>query len=110
MEPHAHIAYEDISLPGLLRGLGDVTRLRIVRNLYAAGRPLTCQEAVAGIENLPAATRSHCFRVLRDTGLIYSDKQGRECFNRLRWDELEQKFPGLLESVLTAEHYSTTGE
>ena len=96
-----HLAVKDITLPGLLYGLGDPARLRIAQNLYNAGKPLICMEAVEGIENLPVSTRSHCFQVLRSSGLIRSEKKGRECFNSLRVEEIEKKFPGVLSSILS---------
>ena len=81
--------------------LGDAARLQIIKNLYQARQPLTCIQAVEGIDNLPISTRSHCFRVLRETGLIRSEKQGRECYNTLRMKELDKKFPGLMKAIIS---------
>jgi len=39
---------------------------------------------------------------LREAGLIRSERQGVEVHNISRCDELEQRFPGLIPSILTA--------
>ena len=101
MKHKVHLATKDITLPGLLYGLGDPARLRIVQNLYHAREPLTCIQSCEGIDHLPVATRSHCFQVLRASGLIRSEKKGRECFNTLRLDEIQKKFPGVLSPILS---------
>ena len=48
------------------------------------------------------ATASHHFKVLRQAGVIAQHDIGTRRFSSLRRDELEQRFPGLLESVLRA--------
>jgi len=48
------------------------------------------------------ATASHHFKVLRLAGVILQHDEGTRRISRLRRDELEQRFPGLLESVLRA--------
>lgn len=99
-EKKEHPPFEAINLPDLLYGLSDFARLKIARNLYDSKKPLTCMEAVEGIENLPISTRSHCFKVLRESGLIISREEGRYCYNHLRFDEIERKYPNVIESIL----------
>jgi DNA-binding transcriptional ArsR family regulator len=100
VKPVTHPALDEIALTGIFYALGDPVRLRIVQNLYAAKRPLTCIEAAAGIDGLPISSRSHCFGILRETGLIRSERKGRECYNTLRLEELEKKFPNLLPTTM----------
>lgn len=104
MKPMLHPALEDVTLTGIFHALGDPVRLKIARNLFEARTPLTCLEAVEGIEDLPASTRSHCFSVLRQAGLIRSQKEGRACYNSLRREELEKKFPKLLRNIFAQEN------
>lgn len=99
MKPLQHPVLADVTLTGIFHALGDPVRLKIARNLYEARTPLTCLEAVDGIDDLAASTRSHCFSVLRQAGLIRSQKEGRACYNSLRRDELEKKFPKLLRNI-----------
>lgn len=100
MKNFVHPPIDDVTLPGILYALGDDTRLQIVKNLAGAKAPLTCSQAVENIDELPVSTQSHHFRVLRESGVIRTEKQGRECHSRLRKDELETKFPGLMKTVL----------
>lgn len=96
-------AIDDVSLAGLLYALGDPSRLRIAKNLYVSQLPLTCAQAAAGLGTMPMSTRAHHFGVLRQSGVVFSKKSGRETLNELRSSELEAKFPGLLAAVLEQE-------
>src|SRR6478752_10467504 len=91
---------EDLRLEAVLQALGDPIRLTIVRTLYATpGDARPC-----GTFGLPVAksTASHHFRVLRDAGVIHQHDAGRERRSELRRDDLEARFPGLLDSVVGA--------
>jgi DNA-binding transcriptional ArsR family regulator len=46
------------------------------------------------------STLTHHFRVLREGGLIEQASEGTAVVNRLRRDDLDARFPGLLDSVL----------
>jgi DNA-binding transcriptional ArsR family regulator len=48
------------------------------------------------------STRSHHFKVLREAGLIRQRIDGRERRTELRLSDVEERFPGLLNSVLAA--------
>ena len=48
------------------------------------------------------STRSHHFKVLREAGLIEQEIVGRTKMTSLRRDDLDARFPGLLDSVLKA--------
>jgi DNA-binding transcriptional ArsR family regulator len=93
-----HPACEDIDLAAVLHALSDPMRLRIVAGLAAQdGR--TC-----GSFNLPVtkSTCTHHFRVLREAGVIRQRLEGTTRLNSLRRQDLDERFPGLLESVLRA--------
>jgi len=94
----AHPAAEDIELAAVLHALSDPMRLRIVAGL-AAQRDRTCKSF-----DLPVtkSTCTHHFRVLREAGVIHQRLEGTTKLSCLRRDELEARFPGLLESVLRA--------
>ena len=103
-----HPDLKDVPLPSMLHALSDPTRLAIVRclnaNLEGGGEGLACSAAVT--EELPRATVSNHFTLLRSAGLIESRKQGVMVINRLRRAEIDQRFPGLLHAVLSAEELS----
>ena len=89
---------EALDLATILHALSDPVRLRIVAQLSDGG------ERTCGSLDLPVAksTCSHHFRVLREAGVVSQRVDGKCRFNRLRAEQLEQRFPGLLEAVLRA--------
>ena len=48
------------------------------------------------------STMSHHFKVLREAGITRTEIEGRRRLTSLREDDLEKRFPGLLEAVLAA--------
>lgn len=92
--PHPDIG--DVELTEVLRALSDPIRLEIVR-LAAKHPELPCNQFY---EAVPKSTLSHHWRVLREAGLIRQVGQGTARLNSLRRDEIENRFPGLLEAIL----------
>ena len=93
-----HPAGADLTLPNILYALGDSARLQIVEELAAERDPVTCQRFV--IEGVAKSTQSHRLKVLREAGLILMVPQGRQVLVSLRRDELNERFPGLLDTIL----------
>jgi DNA-binding transcriptional ArsR family regulator len=91
-----HPESSQISLVGVLYALGDPVRLRIVQQLATEGE-LTCNAFDCDVAK---STLSHHFKILRESGVVYSRKEGTQHLNSLRRDELERLFPGVLEAVL----------
>ncbi|MGH2836323.1 MAG: ArsR/SmtB family transcription factor [Solirubrobacteraceae bacterium] len=87
-----------LDLATILHALSDPVRLRIVSQLADGG------ERTCGSLDVPVAksTCSHHFRVLREAGVVAQRVEGKCRYNRLRSDQLEQRFPGLLDAVLRA--------
>lgn len=96
MKPLYHPNREQITLSGVLYALGDPARLEIVRLLARQGE----QPCSAFNCNLAKSTISHHFKILRESGIIYSRKSGTQHLNSLRREDIEQRFPGLLAVVL----------
>jgi DNA-binding transcriptional ArsR family regulator len=94
----AHPAAEEISLAAVLHALSDPVRLRIVAGL-ARGDERTC-----GSFELPVtkSTCTHHFKVLREAGVIRQRPVGPARLNTLRREELDARFPGLLDAVLAS--------
>ncbi|MEU8244723.1 metalloregulator ArsR/SmtB family transcription factor [Nonomuraea sp. NPDC048916] len=97
-----HPATEDIQLTEVLKALSDPVRLLIVGRLAAHGE-MTCSTAGDDL-GVHKSTASHHYRMLRDAGVIMSRQEGRKKYISLRHDDLDARFPGLLDSVLTAAH------
>jgi DNA-binding transcriptional ArsR family regulator len=87
-----------IALAGVLYALGDPVRLEIVRRLACEGE-LPC----AALEcDIARSTMSHHFKILRESGVVYTRKDGTQHINSLRREDLDTLFPGLLEAVLAS--------
>jgi DNA-binding transcriptional ArsR family regulator len=87
-----------ISLAGVMAALSDPVRVAIVRWL-AEGGEAACGTFEAGVSK---ATRSHHFRVLREAGVTHTRADGTRRLVSLRRDDLDARFPGLLDAVLAA--------
>ncbi len=94
--PLYHPAAKDITLDGVLHALADPIRRSIVGKL-AGCEGLSCSQTC---DVLPPSTLSFHYKVLRESGLVRSEKKGVEVISRLRKTEIDKRFPGLLASVL----------
>jgi DNA-binding transcriptional ArsR family regulator len=94
-----HPGREDLDLGAVLHALSDPVRLQIVAALAAAGDERTC-----GSFDVPVtkSTCTHHFKVLREAGVIRQRQDGTARLNALRAEDLEARFPGLLQTVLRA--------
>ncbi|AKG24285.1 ArsR/SmtB family transcription factor [Calothrix sp. 336/3] len=91
-----HPDRKHISLAGVLYALGDPVRLEIVRQLATRG-----EQCCAGFEfAIAKSTMSNHFKILRESGVVWTRKEGTQHINSLRREELEVLFPGLLDAVL----------
>ena len=86
MHSDDHPRREDIRLVAVLRALADPVRLSVACGSIAT--PLA-----------PSAMTRH-FRILRESGLVRTDPKGTSKLLTLRRDDLDARFPGLLDAVL----------
>jgi DNA-binding transcriptional ArsR family regulator len=93
-----HPSPESLDLATIMRTLGDPSRLEIVR-LLGDGRTRMCND-IAGEIGLPNSTCSYHLRLLREAGLTRAQAAGTQRLISLRRDDLETRFPGLVD-VLT---------
>jgi DNA-binding transcriptional ArsR family regulator len=91
---------EDIQLVDVLQALADPVRLQLLRTLDEADGELSCGEILLPVTK---STRSHHFKVLREAGLLEARMEGTRRYYALRRDDLDARFPGLLDTVLDAE-------
>lgn len=85
-----------LALTSVLYALSDEVRLGIVRALDERG-PCACGEFEI---DRPKSSLSHHFRVLRESGVVATIRQGTSLLNTLRRDDLDSRFPHLLDAVL----------
>ena len=98
--PHLHHPDRDeIELAAVLHALSDPQRLHIVRELARDSAPRPCGSIALDVTK---STMTHHFRVLREAGVIRQERVGTTKLTALRREDLEARFPGLLEVVLSA--------
>jgi DNA-binding transcriptional ArsR family regulator len=91
---------EEIDLPTVLGALADAGRLATVRNLAKSGESC-CRDLQSGLGlDCSKSTWSHHLRVLREAGLTRTRVDGARRYVSLRRDDIDARFPGLLDSVL----------
>lgn len=95
-----HPEADQIRLESVLSALADPVRLRIVHDLSKGHGDMAC---IAFELPVSKSTSTHHFRVLREAGIIRQYCEGTSRMSRLREDELEERFPGLLPAVLGAQ-------
>jgi len=99
--PHAPRDLSEIDLVTVLHALADPVRIEIVRQLAGCG---PTGELSCGQIRLPVtkSTASHHLKTLSCAGITSEREEGTRKFVRLRRAELEERFPGLMASVLGA--------
>lgn len=103
MRPLVHPALEDVTVEGILYALSDPVRVAIYAGIAAQGCAESCSSFLT-ISNqaIPKSTLSQHFKILRENGLIRSERHGVEMRNSSRCAEIEQRFPGLLPAIRNA--------
>ncbi|MEU6431049.1 metalloregulator ArsR/SmtB family transcription factor [Microbispora sp. NPDC046973] len=93
-----HPDVADLVLTDVLSALSDPARLEITCRL--AEGPLevaACQPTGA---DMSKSTLSHHIKILREAGVVRNDPHGRQRYVSLRRQDLEDRFPGLLDPIL----------
>jgi DNA-binding transcriptional ArsR family regulator len=90
-----------IDVATVLHALADPVRLEIVRQLAGCEKSGPGELACGRIE-LPVgkSTASHHLKTLCSAGITAEREEGTRKFIRLRRDELDRRFPGLVDMVL----------
>ena len=91
-----HPAVDALDLTAVMHALSDPARRRVVRVLAVEGER-ACGTFPLGVTK---ATASHHFRVLREAGITLTRVDGAHRYLTLRRDDLDARFPGLLDAVL----------
>jgi DNA-binding transcriptional ArsR family regulator len=98
MRHATHPAIDQVRLTEVMAALSDPIRIGLVR--------LLSDDVERGWGELRApvakSTLSHHLRVLRAAGLTWTREEGTRCFVRLRRDDIDSRYPELLDAVLAA--------
>ena len=96
--PLVHPERDQIELLDVLHALSDSTRMTIVQTL-AANPEQAC--GTFPVQVAPS-TLTHHFRVLREAGVIRQREDGNRRWSSLRAEDLNGRYPGLLDRILAA--------
>jgi DNA-binding transcriptional ArsR family regulator len=103
VRPLPHPAAADITVEGILYALSDPVRVQIYAEIARSECPRTCSNFLK-LDNrtLPKSTLSQHFKVLRESGLIRSERKGVEMHNTSRCADLKERYGGMVAAILAA--------
>jgi DNA-binding transcriptional ArsR family regulator len=96
-----HPPKDALDLSQILRTVGDPLRLRMVRML-GEDREMLCGPLGEAL-GLPKSTGSYHLRLLREAGVTRTRQEGTLRYVSLRRDDLDERFPGLVDVLTGAE-------
>lgn len=99
-----HPRPDEITVEGILYALADPVRVQIFTRLAASECAQNCSQFLNVLEQAPLAksTLSQHFRILREAGLIRSERRGVELINSTRCVELAERFGPMVQSIISA--------
>ena len=103
MRPLIHPSIDDVRLEAILHALSDPVRVQIFVDIAGAACSQTCSAFTSVNDRvIPKSSLSQHFKVLREAGLIRSERRGVEMHNTSRCPEVEDRFPGLVAAIINA--------
>jgi len=103
MDDGVEPAAADIQLLPVLTALADPHRLAAVRFVAQRGESWCAQVIEEAGLPMTKPTFSHHLRILREAGIVTKRIQGTKGYMSLRKADLDSRFPGLIDSVLSAD-------
>jgi DNA-binding transcriptional ArsR family regulator len=103
MRPLVHPAIQQVSVEAILHALSDPVRVAIYADIVRQQCSSNCSTFLTvGDKPIPKSTLSQHFKILREAGLIRSERKGVEMMNTSRCEEVEQRYPGLIQTIVRA--------
>lgn len=98
-----HPNIEEITVEGILHAFSDPVRIDIFASLAASECAKNCSTFLnIQKQALPKSTLSQHFRILREAGLIRSERKGVELINSTRCEELKDRFGPMVLAIVEA--------
>jgi DNA-binding transcriptional ArsR family regulator len=92
-----------MTVQGVLYALSDPVRVQIFMELLSAECTKNCTTFTNIVETpLPKSTLSQHFKILREAGLIRSERKGVELQNRVRCEDIVKRFGIMVKAILDA--------
>ncbi len=102
-------AAADFQLTRILAALADSHRLATVRYVARHGESWCTQVMQEAGLAMSKSTFSHHLRILREAGVLTKRIAGAKGYARVRKDDLDSRFPGLMDAVLSGGHTALSG-
>jgi DNA-binding transcriptional ArsR family regulator len=110
MRPLSHPSIKDITVEAILHALSDPVRAAIFAQIATSSCSQNCSNFLKVSEReVPKSTLSQHFKILRDAGLILSERRGVEMHNVSRCTEIDTRFPGLIPAIIQAHKAQSKG-
>jgi len=93
----------DFQLPRILAALADPHRLAAVRYVARHGESWCTWVMQQASLSLTKSTFSHHVRILREAGILRKRVSGSKAYIWLRKEDLDGRFPGLMDAILDAD-------
>jgi DNA-binding transcriptional ArsR family regulator len=98
-----HPSIDEVTVEAILHALADPVRVAIYAQIVGSDCPQSCSRFSNVVDKaVPKSTLSQHFKVLREAGLIRSERRGVEMRNSSRCAEIEKRFPGLVPAIISA--------
>jgi DNA-binding transcriptional ArsR family regulator len=97
----------DFQLPRILAALADPQRLATVRYVALNGESWCTQVMQEAGLAMTKSTFSHHLRILREAGILTKRIAGAKGYTRLRKDDLDSAFPGLMDAILLGDTHQS---
>jgi DNA-binding transcriptional ArsR family regulator len=111
MRPLFHPSIKDVTVEGILHALSDPVRVAIYAEIVASDCSRNCSNFLRmSQKDVPKSTLSQHFKILRDAGLIQSERRGVEMQNVSRCSEIDSRFPGLIAAIIQAHNVQSGGK
>ena len=109
MRPFLHPAIEEVPVEAILHALADPVRVAIYSDIVKGCNENCSTFLTVGERVIPKSTLSQHFKILREAGLIRSERKGVEMFNTSRCAEVDHLYPGLIGAIVKAHEIQTRG-
>jgi DNA-binding transcriptional ArsR family regulator len=111
MRPLFHPDVGDVPVEAILHALSDPVRVAIYAEIVGQDCSQNCSNFLHMSDKpIPKSTLSQHFKILREAGLIRGERRGVEMHNTSRCAEVDQRYPGLIVTIVKAHNIQLADE
>jgi DNA-binding transcriptional ArsR family regulator len=111
MRPLFHPDIDEVTVEAILHALSDPVRVAMFADIVGQECPQNCSTFLRiGDKPIPKSTLSQHFKILREAGLIHSERRGVEIHNTSRCAEVDARYPKLISTIVKAHEIQLADE